>query len=270
MIRKISFMVVILLCILCLHGDAGTDFTEAQYGIEMVFVEGGTFTMGCTPEQGGCRNDQKPAHEVVLSDFYIGKYEITQKQWFEIMGTDVHQQRDKCSKDLWTDSESKGDNHPMHCVSWDDTQEFIKKLNEKTGKHYRLPTEAEWEYAARGGNKSRGYMYSGSNDADEVAWHKGNSERELHPIGMKKANEIGIYDMSGNAWEWVEDWFARVYSNDSIVRDPQGPASGWQHIRRGGNWMLDAGFARVAYRFSIPEYSRTDVLMGFRLALSSK
>jgi len=261
-------MVVMLLCTMCLHGDVGTDFTEARYGIEMVFVEGGTFTMGCTPEQGDCRNEEKPAHEVILSNFYIGKYEITQKQWFEIMGTDVRQQRDKRHNDYEIFGE--GDNYPMYYVSWDETQEFVKKLNEKVGKNYRLPTEAEWEYAARGGNKSCGYTYSGSDNADEVAWHKGNSSGKTYPVGTKKANELGIYDMSGNVWEWVNDWLGREYSKNSIIRNPEGPSSGFQRMRRGGSWSFDARVSRVSYRFIIPDYSHGDVIMGFRLALSSK
>ena len=140
-------------------------------GIEMVFVQGGTFMMGCTSEQGNdCYDDEKPAHQVTLSDFYIGKYEVTQAQWKEIMGTTIRQQRDKVDATRYIPSE--GDNYPMYFVSWDEVQEFIRNLNVQTGKQYRLPTEAEWEFAARGGNISRRFKYSGGNTASSVAWYK--------------------------------------------------------------------------------------------------
>ena len=141
---------------------------------EMALVRGGTFTMGCTPEQGNdCNDDERPARRLTLSDFYIGKYEVTQAQWREIMWTDVRQQRDKT--DISWPITGEGDNYPMYHVSWTEVQEFIVRLNEKTGKNYRLPTEAEWEYAARGGGQSKGYKYSGSSDIEEIAWYYENS-----------------------------------------------------------------------------------------------
>ena len=268
--RKILLALVTLVTLLgiaCLRGEAIMDFVEEQYGIEMVYVEGGAFMMGCTLEQGNCRNEEKPVHPVKVSDFYIGKYPVTQKQWFEIMGTDVYQQRDKRGPDFSVLSE--GDNYPMYYVSWDEAQDFIKKLNEKTSKHYRLPTEAEWEYAARGGNKSRGYTYSGSNEADEVAWYKNNSGGEMHPVGTKKANELGIYDMSGNLLEWTNDWFDSSYYENSPTQNPEGPASGMWRVRRGGSYAFNMGVSRVSFRLPIFELYN-DGMLCFRLALSLK
>ena len=166
---------------------------DALPQIEMVFVKGGTFMMGATPEQGSDAGDgEKPVHSVTVSDFYIGKYEVTQAQWKAVMGKNP--------------SHYKGENRPVERVSWYDIQKFIEKLNAKTGKRYRLPTEAEWEYAARGGNQSKGYKYSGSNDIGSVAWYTNNSGDRTHPVGQKQPNELGLYDMTGNVWEWCSDW----------------------------------------------------------------
>ena len=218
--------------------------------IEMVFVEGGTFIMGCTPEQGDdCRDDEKPAHQVTLSDFYIGKYEVTQKQWKAVM--------------FHNPSDNKGDNLPVEGVTWEEVQEFIKKLNSKTGRNYRLPTEAEWEYAARGGNQSRGYKYSGSNNIDEVTWNGDYFDGSPHPaVGMKKANELGIYDMSANVVEFVNDWMQLYYTSIPQI-NPQGAVSGGSHITRGGNMY------RVSNRGSHPGIYRIRGT-GFRLAYSNQ
>ena len=217
---------------------------------DMVYVEGGTFTMGATSEQGSdVKDNEKPAHSVTLSSYYIGKYEVTQKQWVEIMGSNP--------------SLFKGDNLPVENVSWYDVQEFLRRLNAKTGKRYRLPTEAEWEYAARGGNRSWGYKYSGSNDIGTVAWYDVNS---THPVGSKSPNELGIYDMTGNVWEWCSDW-ADSYSSTAQT-NPQGPATGTFRVLRGGSWYNFARFCRVSYRASdlSPDYRRNHC--GFRLVLS--
>jgi formylglycine-generating enzyme required for sulfatase activity len=220
--------------------------------VPMVFVQGGTFTMGCTGEQGGgCDDDEKPAHSVTVSDFYIGKYEVTQKQWVEVMGSNP--------------SEFKGDDLPVEKVSWDDVQEFIRKLNQQTGKKYRLPTEAEWEYAARGGNKSGGYKYSGGNNIGDVAWYDGNSSNKTNKVGKKSPNELGIYDMSGNVREWVSDWFGNYPSGAQT--NPAGPSSGSYRVRRGGSWSYDAGDCRVSYRDGYDPDSRSGNI-GFRLVLS--
>ena len=217
----------------------------------MVYVSGGTFTMGATSEQGSDAYDwEKPAHSVTLSGYYIGKYEVTQELWEAVMGSNP--------------SHFKGDNLPVEMVSWDDVQEFLRKLNAMTGKRYRLPTEAEWEFAARGGNSSRGYKYSGSNSLGSVAWYDDNSGSRPHAVGTKSPNELGIYDMSGIVWEWCQDWYGG-YSSSS-QRNPKGPNSGSGRVIRGGSWDNDARNCRVSRRsFSTPGFR--DYSLGFRLAL---
>jgi len=206
--------------------------------VKMVFVKGGTFNMGCTEEQGGdCESDEVPAQQVTVGDFRIGKYEVTQAEWNAVMGENPsdNQLCDDC---------------PVELVSWNDVQEFIKRLNQLTGKTYRLPTEAEWEYAARGGNDSKGYKYAGSNDLDEVAWYGANSEKNTHPVGQKKPNELGIHDMSGNVSEWCADGSA-----------------GNSRMLRGGAWgNSDSRTFRVSNRLSYNPVDRNNY-HGFRLAL---
>ena len=220
--------------------------------IEMVYVEGGTFTMGATSEQGSdAYDDEIPTHSVTLSPYYIGKYEVTQTQWKSVMGNNP--------------SHWNGDNLPVESVSWNDVQEFISKLNAATGKKYRLPTEAEWEYAARGGRKSQGYKYSGSNDISSVAWcDEGNSGDKTHPVGQKQPNELGLYDMSGNVWEWCADWYGS-YSSSSQT-NPTGPSSGSSRVLRGGSWYSDARNCRVSYRHCSNPGSWSSSI-GFRLVL---
>jgi formylglycine-generating enzyme required for sulfatase activity len=221
--------------------------------IEMVYVQGGTFTMGCTSEQGSdCISDEKPAHQVTLNSFYVGRYEVTQAQWRAVMGSNP--------------SRFKGDNLPVEQVSWNDVQDFIRKLNAQTGKRYQLPTEAEWEYAARGGNKSRGYKYSGSNTLGGVAWYSDNSNGVTHPVGQKSPNELGIYDMSGNVWEWCSDWDG-AYSA-SAQSNPVGDSSGSYRVNRGGGWYYDAVDCRVVFRGHNSPGLR-GVALGFRLVCSS-
>ncbi len=226
------------------------------YGIasNMVQVAGGTYTMGCTSEQGSdCSSDEKPSHNVTLKSFSISKYEVTQAQWQKVMGTNP--------------SYYKGcDNCPVEQVSWDDVQEFISRLNQQTGQHYRLPTEAEWEYAARGGNNSRGNKYSGSNTINDVAWYASNSKNKAHEVGTKKANELGIYDMSGNVWEWCSDWYAETYySSRDNHTNHKGPESGSFRVVRGGSWFGYGYDCRIAYRgWFAPGFRSDDG--GFRLA----
>ena len=185
---------------------------------DMVRVEGGSFTMGATVEQLlDADEDEKPAHRVTLSTFYIGKYEVTQKLWKAVMGNNP--------------SFRKGDNLPVERVSWDDCQIFIERLNQLTGKKFALPTEAQWEFAARGGNKTKRYKYAGSNDKNVVAWCDDTSDRETHPVGKKPANELGLHDMSGNVWEWCQDWYGHDYYASSPAKDPQGPDKGTWHYR---------------------------------------
>ena len=218
---------------------------------EMVLVEGGTFTMGATSEQGSeAESDEKPAHRVTVGDFYIGKYEVTQAQWKAVMGSNP--------------SCFKGDDLPVENVSWNDVQEFIRKLNALTGRTYRLPTEAEWEYAARGGNKSQGYKYAGSNNIETVAWYYGNSGSKTHPVGGKSPNELGLYDMSGNVFEWCSDWYGS-YSSGSLT-NPQGPSSGSGRVLRGGSWGYYSGSCRVSFRnYDYPGSGGLN--LGFRLVL---
>lgn len=218
----------------------------------MVYVSGGTFTMGGTSEQGSeAESDEKPTHSVTLSSYYICKYEVTQALWRAIMGSNP--------------SNFKGDNLPVECVSWDDCQTFINRLNSYTGRNFRLPTEAEWEFAARGGNYSRHYKYSGSNYIDDVAWYGDNSGDRTHPVGTKQANELGLYDMSGNVWEWCSDWYGS-YSSYSQT-DPIGPNNGSNRMDRGGCWGNFAKRCRPAYRSYGPPGYR-DHGRGLRLVLS--
>ena len=221
--------------------------------IDMVRVEAGTFIMGATPEMKEPNDDEKPAHQVTLTnDYYIGKYEVAQALWKAVMGNNP--------------SKHKGDNLPVETVSLDDCQEFISKLNIITGKKFRLPTEAEWEYAARGGKKSRGYLYSGSNDLSDVAWYSGNSGSNTHAVGSKQANELGIYDMSGNVFEWCQGLYCK-YSSSSQT-NPTGANSGWySRVSRGGSWFDTAWLCRSSFRFNGSHDYRFSYL-GLRLALS--
>ena len=218
----------------------------------MVYVEGGTFTMGATSEQQNPDLDEKPAHSVTLSSYYICKYEVTQALWKAVMGSNP--------------SNRKGDNFPVEMVSWDDCQNFLRKLNATTGKKFRLPTEAEWEYAARGGNRSRGYQYSGSNNLSDVAWFYDNSGSKTHAVGTKSPNELGIYDMSGNVWECCQDWKGRYSS--SAQTNPIGPDSAFSHVRvlRGGSSFNADRDCRVSRRYF--NTHDPNVNLGFRLALS--
>jgi formylglycine-generating enzyme len=245
--------------------------SDIDFGIEMVFVKGDTFTMGCTDEQDNdCSDREKPTRQVTVSDFYIGKYEITQKQWREIMGNSPSQF-------------SGCDNCPVENVSWIDVQEFIKKLNKKIGKKYRLPSEAEWEYAARSGSHSMGYKYAGGNVSSDIAWYDSKtnvgfddiydrsqnnikSKSKPQPIGGKAPNEIGIYDMSGNVWEWCEDDWHKNY------KDAPTDEQAWidkprfrSRVVRGGSWNVTSEFCRVAVRHKL-NANKSSASLGFRLA----
>lgn len=231
------------------NADAATT-TFATGNIDepdMVTVQGGRFAMGSNEN-----NNEKPIHNVTLSSFKIAKYETTLAQWQMVMGSNPSGRKD-CM------------DCPVTAVGWDDIQIFIKKLNTLTGKNYRLPTEAEWEYAARGGTKSKKFEYAGSNDVNAVAWTFANSSLTTHPVGQKEANELGIYDMSGNVFEWCNDWYDENYYAKSPVNDPKGPPTGPHRVCRGGNVASEPAKSRVAYRNPFKLGYGT---LGFRLASS--
>ena len=207
--------------------------------------------MGATSEQGSdADDDEKPAHQVTLSTYYIGETEVTQALWETVMGDNP--------------SKFKGAQRPVEMVSWEDCQKFIRKLSQLTGKNFRLPTEAEWEYAARGGNKSRGYKYSGSNNLSDITWYDGNNGIKAHVIKTKQPNELGIYDMSGNVWEWCQDYYG-TYSS-SAQTNPTGPYSGSNRVLRGGCWGKFAKNFRVSYRKNLSSDFR-NFNLGLRLVL---
>ena len=224
------------------------DFVEdAGVGLnmKMIYVDGGSFQMGATPKQNGeAESNESPVHTVQLESFYIAECEVTQAQWQKIMGTTIFQQRDK-SDASWS-VYGVGDNNPMYYVSWEEAQMFCRELSAMTGKTYLLPTEAQWEYAARGGKKSRGYKYSGSYAIDAVAWYSSNSGSATHWVKQKRANELGLYDMSGNVWEWCSDWFGNYSS--ATQSNPTGAVSGSYRVLRGGSWLSKAGNCRVSRR----------------------
>ena len=233
----------------------------ADIATNMVRIPGGTFTMGCQEGRDtGCFDEEKPAHEVTISSFSISKYEVTQAQWRAVMGSNPS-------------LNSGCDDCPVEQVSWNDIQEFLQKLNSQTGQNYRLPTEAEWEFAARGGNKSQGYLYSGSNTIGEVAWYVDNYEqgnthgarKATRPVGGKKPNELGLYDMSGNVYEWCSDWFGEDYYQKSAQQNPRGPEEGTLCVARGGSWRGYPWNCRSAYRYGdMPTFRNNN--FGFRLA----
>lgn len=229
--------------------------TVGSVTFTMIPVKGGTFQMGATKEQTGeARKDEKPVHTVTLDNFQIGETEVSQALWREVMGSNP--------------STYKGNDLPVTNVTWEDCQEFIKKLNERTGKQFRLPTEAEWEFAARGGTAYKGYMFSGSDEVRSVAWHNRDSNRDRHngpyAIKSKDPNELGIYDMSGNVNEWCQDWFGD-YTADPQT-NPQGPATGKEHVYRGGSWWYYGMSCRVSRRNSGVKDVRG--VIGLRLAMS--
>ena len=235
-----------------LSGNALTIPVKNGISIEMVKVEAGSFDMGATPEMQNPDEDEKPVHRVTLTNnYYIGKYEVTQALWKIVMGSNP--------------SNSKGDNLPVENVSWNNCQKFISKLNKLTGKSFRLPTEAEWEFAARGGKKSRGYQYSGSNTLGDVAWYEGNSGSKTHAVGTKQPNELGAFDMTGNVWEWCQDWHGRYSSSPQT--NPTGAVSGSCRVYRGGSLCYPAGYCRCSCRFDgTPDFRNGD--LGLRLVLS--
>ena len=261
--------------------ETNTETVAGQH-IEMIGVEGGTFRMGCTPEQDNCDDDERPVHRVTVDGFYIGKYEVTFKQYIAFMNdagvgrdgrlggrvlfSDVggHIKVNARGRFVFSGGRyARSEQAPIFYVTWYGAQAYCEWLSRSTGKTYRLPTEAEWEYAARGGVKSKGYRYAGSNNVGQVAvYSNGNAQ----PVGSKSPNELGVYDMSGNVWEWTADWYG-AYGSDA-QNNPTGPASGTRRVLRGGSWYSLAQFSRVAYRNDYsPGYSSS--YYGFRVASSS-
>jgi formylglycine-generating enzyme required for sulfatase activity len=227
-------------------------WVEPTSGMEFVWVEGGCFQMGDTFGDGD--NDEKPVHEVCIDSFGMSRYEVTQGQWQKIMGNNPSRF-------------TKGDNYPVEQVSWDDTQDFIRKLNSHSRRSFRLPTEAEWEYAARsGGTKEK---YAGGSDLGGLAWYDGNSGGSAHPVGTKEPNGLGLYDMSGNVWEWCSDWYGKNYYQQSPRNNPQGPSSGSFRVIRDGCWNGSPWLARSANRDGFRPGYHLDNL-GFRLVLPGK
>lgn len=224
----IAIIILLVVFILNLTSNVTPD-TSSQSEIinnlinNMVYVEGGSFTMGS--DDSDAYNSEKPAHRETVRSFSIGRYEVTQREWKAVMGSNP--------------SYFKGDDLPVENVSWDDCQQFIRKLNALTGRNFRLPTESEWEFAARGGNSSKGYKYSGSNDIGNVAWYYDNSDNKTHPAGTKRANELGLHDMSGNVWEWTSSNWCDDYSQ---------PRNSSDLVIRGGCWYSIARHCRVSLR----------------------
>ncbi|MEZ4827058.1 MAG: SUMF1/EgtB/PvdO family nonheme iron enzyme [Bacteroidia bacterium] len=234
------------------HPSILTETLPGGFSFDMIFVEGGSFMMG------GERYDrEKPIHEVSLDNFYIGRYPVTQVLWKAVMNKEP---------------EELSFPHPMRPVenvSWEDCQAFINELNSKGDKTYRLPTEAEWEYAARGGKYSQGFTYAGSNSLFEVGWYDDNSQDITQPVGLKRPNELGIFDMSGNVYEWCQDWYGKDYytqcARENIINNPEGPKTGEYRVVRGGSWYDDGGDCCVTCRIIIRPSVR-DYCIGLRLS----
>ena len=229
------------------------SFQVNGVSFNMIKVIGGKFTMGATDEQGGNIKDQLPAHRVILSDYYIGETPVTQELWNEVMDDNP--------------SCYKGPKKPVEMVSWNDCQEFVAKLNKLTGGKFRLPTEAEWEFAARGGVDSKGFKYAGSDCLNEVAWYAKNSDDMTHEVKTKTPNELGLYDMNGNVWEWCSDYYSPSYYSVSPKINPQGPITGSSRVNRGGSWFTDISRYRISVRDGNPEQGRYAAL-GLRLAMN--
>ena len=240
-------------------------FTVNGVSFTMKLIEGGTFQMGAQKTNPSGQNydneakdEESPVHSVTLSSYYMGETEVTQALWKAVMGTEP------LYEGGWENRYGRGSEYPAYRVSWNDIQDFIRKLNQKTGKNFRLPTEAEWEYAARGGKKNNGNKYAGSNTIDRVAWYKDNSGNKTHAVKTKSSNELGLYDMSGNVCEWCQDWYGSDYYRESPSMNPQGPSSGFFRVHRGGSWVNNA--CRVSIR-GIYDPGGKIYRIGFRLCL---
>ncbi len=250
--------ILAIACILC--SIAG--FSQMPSNMQMISVKGGSFFMGSDDPKyrGEQYENERPVRRVHVSSFFIGKYEVTQAQWRKVMGINppAYNGVDYGNKFC--------DECPVVKISWDDVQEFIKRLNAKTGKTYRLPTETEWEYAARGGKYPKNFLFSGGNKMAEVGWN-GKKNGTTHPVGQKICNEVGVFDMSGNVLEWCSDWYgADYYSGTVDETDPKGPMTGAQRVLRGGSFFDDDDVCRSTYRSHMDPGTR-QWNIGFRLAM---
>ena len=242
----------------------------------MVLIDGGSFMMGATQEQGNdFLDNERPVHKITLSSFHINKYEVTQAEWFAVMGNNPsHFNGEKRLSMTVVKNYGTNLQRPVENVSWNDCQLFITKLNQLTGRTFRLPTEAEWEYAARGGNDSQRYKYAGNNNPDIVAWHYNNSGGRTHPVGEKDPNALGLYDMSGNVYEWCQDWYDRDYYDYSPSSNPTGPDLETikfygltdTRVYRGGSYHMGVEDLRVSWRYGVSSNGHNNAL-GLRLAL---
>jgi formylglycine-generating enzyme required for sulfatase activity len=226
--------------------------------MEFILIPAGEFMMGAVPQDKEASDSEKPQHKVrITKPFYMGKYLVTQEEWEKIMVNDPSKFKEA------------GKKAPVETVSWDDCQEFIKKLNQKEGKTYRLPTEAEWEYSARGGDSGGSTIYTYGNDASKLrdyAWYDGNSGNTKHPVGQKKPNSLGLYDIMGNVFEWCGDWYDDEYYKNCPSADPKGADGGVYRVLRGGSWSENAEDSRLSFRSD--QYSvYMDEVVGFRLVL---
>ena len=268
---KTSFALVFFLLFISQTILAQEEMTLSVNGVSftMKYVKGDRFIMGSQNVGHQWENfdseaegDETPPHYVTLSSFYIGETEVTQGLWEAVMGTTVEQQRDNTNPE-WP-LRGVGAEYPMYFVSWEDCQLFVAKLSELTGRTFRLPTEAEWEFAARGGKKSQRDKYAGSKQMGLAGWYYMNSASSSHPVKGKAANELGLYDMSGNVWEWCSDWFG-IYERLPQT-DPQGPAMGEERVLRGGGWAYYASRCRVSFRYKFsPNHCNSSY--GFRLVM---
>jgi formylglycine-generating enzyme required for sulfatase activity len=243
---NIALIVLVFTAVAFAQRPPGQEF--ARLKLEFVKITPGAFMMGCSDGDTACFDDEKPAHRVqITKGFEIGKYVVTQAQWEAVMGTNP--------------SRVKGADLPVVEVSWNDAQEFLQKLNGRhDGYRYRLPTEAEWEYAARAGTTGKYYGPS----LDAIAWYDENSAKQTHPVGQKQPNAWGLFDVEGNVWEWVQDWYGVDYYQQSPATDPQGPPRSDYKVLRGGTWLSDARYTRVSYRYWIDPAYRGGIVMGFR------
>lgn len=238
-------------------------FSVSGISFKMIYVAGGSFIMGAESSDNEARDDEKPRHKVVVSDFYLGSCEVTQALWRAVMGSEVS------NNGGWQSELGRGNKYPVYKVTWNECIVFIDKLNsllsgQLHGKKFCLPTEAEWEYAARGGNKSKGYKYCGSNNLNSIAWYSDNSNKKAHQVGQKLPNELGLYDMLGNVWEWCSDW--KEYYSNTQQFDPKGPANGSEKIFRGGSCNYQSRFCRISRRSGFSPESIPGFI-GLRLAL---